>query len=79
LRKSQQEQAIQLKRDLNQQMINERKQVKDSIGAIDNISIQNVDRALAKTSIDGSMPSPKKGKYARHLLAASDNAVSDSW
>ena len=67
-----------MKRDLNNQMINERNKVKESITAIENLSVQNVDKALAKTNVDGSMPSPLKNKLARGLLSASDMAVSDA-
>ena len=75
-RKAQQEQAIQLKRDLNAQMINERKHVKDEIGFIDTLSIQNVDKALAKVTSDGSIGSPpKKGRKGLH--ASSDNVLSE--
>ena len=61
-------------------MVNERKVVKDEIGAIDNLAIQNVDKALAKTSSDGgSLLSPKKkGKYGRgYGFGGSDGAGSD--
>ena len=76
-RKAQQEQAIQLKRDLNAQMINERKQVKDEIGFIDNLSIQNVDKALAKVTNDGSIISPPKRSQTKGHHASSDNVLSE--
>ena len=76
-RKAQQEQAIQLKRDLNQRMVGERENVKTTIGVIDTLSIQNVDKALAKTG-DGS-PSPQKGRQGKSLLTISDYAASDAY
>ena len=72
-RKTQQELAIQLKRDLNAQMVGERENVKTTIGVIDTLSIQNVDKVLAKTSDDS--PSPKKSRLYRSLVTTSDYAA----
>ena len=63
-RKAQQNQAIQLKRELNLRMIEERKQMQDAIKTIDKLESRGVDAALAKQGVDGGAASPlkKKGK-----------------
>ena len=60
-------------------MVNERKVVKDEIGAIDNLAIKDVDKALAKTSSDGAsmMSPPKKGKYGKGYQMGGSDAGSD--
>lgn len=60
IRKSQQEQAILLKRELNLRMIEERKQMQHTIKTIDKLEHKNVDKALAKHNVDGAPDNPKK-------------------
>ena len=75
-KKQQQEKAIQLKRDLNMKLINERKQIQDTIKQIDRLEHKNVDKALAKQNVDGGLAEPKK-KGKRMDTTMSYLAISD--
>ena len=58
-------------------MIDERKQMKESMKMIDKLENKNVDKALAKHSVDGAPISPKK-KGRKKEMTMNDFVVNDN-
>ena len=71
-RRAQQAQAAALKRELNQRMAEERKQVQQTIREIDRLEHKTVDKALARQYDDSNFGSPKKKKVVRQFDSYSD-------
>mmetsp|Transcript_28598 Transcript_28598/g.38129 ORF Transcript_28598/g.38129 Transcript_28598/m.38129 type:complete len:135 (-) Transcript_28598:429-833(-) len=67
-RKAQQDQAIELKRELSLCMVEERKQLQQTMKHIEKLETKSVDQALAKQSVDGAPVIPKKkgNRYGLH-------------
>ena len=62
-RRLQKEQAIQLKRELNQRLQEERKEMQNRIKEIDRLENRQLQKAIEKQAVDGAPPvTGKKGK-----------------
>ena len=71
-RKAQQQQAIEVKRELNLRMVEERREMKQAMQQIKDQETMNAEKALAKYNQDGSLPVPKKKAYRNNNLFKTD-------